>query len=563
VRISGLRSFFQQGNLGKGQMTRPTARTRSWATWGLIAYLGIAFLPGVVSAQGAPPTPDSPPSQEMLPAPKPANLAPRIEPIVTDESGETPGPAGVPINLPAALQLAFSSNLDIVQAREGVNQARARLSKANLVLIPNFNLGSAYNHHEGNIQKTEGNIIKANRDSLYVGGGPSLAFQTTEAIFGWLAARQLAVSSQAGLQRVNNDTLFAAADAYLNVLRARRRVARINETLEHLVAQQPAAMRGQAKGLLPLIQAFVEGGAREAFPPDLERVRVEVLRRQEELAGAVDNLRSATAELARLLRLDPVMPLDPIEDFRQPLPLTGEDWSLRPVEDLVELALTRRPELAEYRALADAARDRVRAARYRPLLPNVALNYAWGDFGGDPELLKVGFGPSGHLAHFAPRTDFDASIFWRLDNLGLGNRAELRETQALHRGAVQRYLQIQDRIITQVVQARSEVQANRQRLTITRQALFDDKGAPAGPVFRSIRLNFERIRGGEGRPLEVLDSIRGLSDSLEAYGQAVTDYERSRFRLAIALGLSPLTLVEAPAIPAASDGSPPGAPPSP
>jgi len=37
----------------------------------------------------------------------------------------------------------------------------------------------------------------------------------------------------------------------------------------------------------------------------------------------------------------------------------------------------------------------------------------------------------------------------------------------------------------------------------------------------------------------VLDSIRGLNDVLEAYGQAVTDYERARFRLLIALGLPP------------------------
>ena len=37
----------------------------------------------------------------------------------------------------------------------------------------------------------------------------------------------------------------------------------------------------------------------------------------------------------------------------------------------------------------------------------------------------------------------------------------------------------------------------------------------------------------------MLDSIRGLSDALESYGQALTDYERSRFRLMIVLGLSP------------------------
>ena len=59
-------------------------------------------------------------------------------------------------------------------------------------------------------------------------------------------------------------------------------------------------------------------------------------------------------------------------------------------------------------------------------------------------------------------------------------------------------------------------------------------------MFQSLRLNFERVRTVEKtRALEVLDSIRGLNDALEAYGQAVTDYERARFRLLIALGLPP------------------------
>jgi outer membrane protein TolC len=439
----------------------------------------------------------------------------------------------------------LASNLEIAQAREAVVQAQARLDKAKVVILPNFNLGSAYNHHEGNIQKTEGNIIKANRDSLLVAGGPSLSFQTTEAIFGFLAARQVTAATQAGVQRASNDTMLAVTDAYLNVLRARRRIARINETLQQLLDPRPSTMRAQSRGLLHLIQDFVERGAKEALPADLERVRVEVLRRQEELAGATDELRVASAELARLLRLDPALPLEPIEDFSVPLPLLGDDWSNRPLEELIEMALMRRPELAENRALVEAALARVRAARYRPLLPNVGLNYNWGDFGGGPDLVKpAGFGPSGQIRHFAPRTDLDASIYWRLDNMGLGNRAERRDAEATHRGTLLRQLQVQDRVVTQVVQARDLVLGWRERVAITRQALFDAQGNPEGPVFRSIRLSFDRIRGGEGRPLELLDSIRGLSDTLEAYGQAVTDYERARFRLVIALGLPPQVLFD-------------------
>jgi outer membrane protein TolC len=455
-------------------------------------------------------------------------------------SEEEQSPSGVPINLPAALRLALTANLDIAQAREAMNQARARQLRGDVLALPNFNLGSIYTFHEGNIAKTEGNIEKVNKDALFVGGGPSLALQTTEAIFGALALQRLTRASEAGLRRVQNDTVLTVAEAYLNILRARRRVARANETLEHLLSDQLSPLRANSKGFAPLLEDFVRRGAREAFPADLERARVEILRRRDELESARDEFRLATAELARLVRLDPTLPLQPIEDFRIPLPIPAEAWGNRPLEQLVEIALANRPELAENRALAAAAVERVRAAKCRPLLPTAVLNYSWGDFGGGPDLLKSGgFGPSGQLRHFNTRTDFDASLFWRLDNLGFGNRAELREQEALHRAQTFRLLQVTDRVVTQVVQAQELYQSWRERLNLARAALFNETGEPTGPAFRSLRLNFDRIRLGEGRPLEVLDSIRGLSDALDAYGQALTEYERAQVRLLIALGFPP------------------------
>src|SRR5262245_10426112 len=109
---------------------------------------------------------------------------------------QTPQPAAVeegcvPIDLLAALRLAATGNLDIAQAREIVNQARAGRLRARSLALPNINLGSAYVDHEGQIQRTEGNIITVNRDSLFVGGGPSLSLQTSEALFAPLLARQV------------------------------------------------------------------------------------------------------------------------------------------------------------------------------------------------------------------------------------------------------------------------------------------------------------------------------------------------------------------------------------
>ena len=525
-------------------MARPRGTAR--LAGGLLLVAGIATAALGQSARIPPPVEPAP---QQLPPPRPAPEGARTSSPATLEFKELelPDAPKVPINMPTALRLAQTANLDIAQAREVVNQARAAEQLAHVGWIPNFNIGSTYTHHEGNIQKTEGNIIKANKDGLFVGGGPSLNWSLADVYFGPLVARQVEAATQAGLQRVNNTTVLAVADAYLNVLLARRRLARTGETLLYLTAEQFTVEGQRFKGMLRMMRDFVEVGAQEALRSELARVEVEVLRRQEEQRAALQDFQTATAELARLLRLDPQVGLMPVEDFRFPIPLPGEELASRPVEQLVAFALAGRPELAENRALVLAALARVRNSKFRPLLPNVALAYNWGDFGGSPDPNpggRPGFGPSGEIKHMNTRTDLDVSLVWRLRNFGFGDLADRRGFEAAYRQANLRQLQVEDLVVAQVVIAKEEMEGWRDRLNTTRAALFNANGAPAGPVFSSLRLNFERIRAAGGRPLEVLDSIRGLSDALEAYGVDVTSYERARFRLLFALGVPPQSLFD-------------------
>jgi outer membrane protein TolC len=460
---------------------------------------------------------------------------------------EAPTPVGpqapaVGVTLPDTLRVAVLSNLDIAQARAVVAEAQAARQRVQVLLLPNATFGSAYNNHAGGIQKTEGNIIRMDRDSLFVGGGPTLSFGLGDALFAPAIAGRVLDAAAAGERRVTNDVLLAVADAYFVVLRARRRLARIDEVLDFLTSDEKIDPRANVQGLLPLITAFVQTGA--ARPVDLERTRVEVLRRQEERALALQDLRVAIAELARLLHQDPTVILWPLEDFRVPLPIPGDGWFVVPLPDLVAAALSTRPELAENRALVEAAVARVRAAVWRPLLPTAAVSYSAGGFGGGPPIVGTNargqtlFGLSGQIANFGSRADFDASLVWQLRNLGFGNLAEVRELRAARDRFAFRELQVTDAVVAQVVQAQEQVQRTRERLEITRAALFDREGRPAGPVYRSVRLNFLRVFAAGGvSPLEVLDSIRSLSDLLDAYSAAMTDFERARFRLLIALGL--------------------------
>jgi outer membrane protein TolC len=52
----------------------------------------------------------------------------------------------------------------------------------------------------------------------------------------------------------------------------------------------------------------------------------------------------------------------------------------------------------------------------------------------------------------------------------------------------------------------------------------------------SYRRNHERIRNGQGLPIETLQSIQALDQSRRQYIRAVADFNRSQFRLQRVLG---------------------------
>ncbi|HEY1190241.1 MAG TPA: TolC family protein [Gemmata sp.] len=517
----------------------------------LLVLLGLVFVGGPGAAQNSTPSAPAPPPE-----------APRRAP-------DQPAQA---IDLRTALRLATTSNLDIAQARAVLDQAQAARQRAVSRTLPNVSTGATYIDHAGRIQQANGNILNVNRSSLAVGITPSLSLDLADAVFLPLAARQAELATRAASVRVTNDTLLAIADAYIAVLRAHRRLERLDLTLSFLTAEQPAPRRGNSKGLLPLVKDVVEAGGKDALRSDLARLQVEVARRNEERAGIVQELRVASAELARLLRIDPRITFGPLEDRWAAVPMPGADWVAQERDFLIDFALQNRPELTESRALVQLSVAREKGARYRPYLPQFQVSYFDGGFGGgslrDPRSkitqdlngpIDRPIGSTGDIGRFGHRSDLGVTVAWQLQGLGFGNRAEMREAQALHNQAQIRAIAAQERVAAQVVQTHASLLQTTERLWITWGAVSDKDGKPNGAVFESVRLNFERIRGGEGRPLEALDSIRGLNDVLEAYANSLSEYDRTRFRLLVVLGLPAAGLYDPacmPACPPRADAAP-------
>src|SRR5438270_12559615 len=76
-----------------------------------------------------------------------------------------------PIDLPTALRLAHVDNPEIRLARERVIEALAYRQLAAAQFLPTLNFGGNYDLHRGPLQQSNGELLKVNRDSLYLGLG--------------------------------------------------------------------------------------------------------------------------------------------------------------------------------------------------------------------------------------------------------------------------------------------------------------------------------------------------------------------------------------------------------
>ena len=84
---------------------------------------------------------------------------------------QQPAPEAQPIDLETALRLAGVGNPEIRIARERVLEAVALRQLAAAQFLPSINAGTNFNLHQGPVQQSAGDIIRVNRDSLYLGLG--------------------------------------------------------------------------------------------------------------------------------------------------------------------------------------------------------------------------------------------------------------------------------------------------------------------------------------------------------------------------------------------------------
>ncbi len=503
----------------------------------LLPTLAVVLLIGVLSLAGCATSPDpadrvdpflsrqAQSAETSVEHAKPADDLRQVsyqQPVESPFAPE-PDPAETyPIDLETALQLGGANSLHIRLVRERVREARLQLTQARMMWVPSLRAGVGYNRHDGRLQATEGEVIDANRNSLFLGGGMALGHASpaggssgparlgvdlplADVWFERLATRQMFSAAGAAQDAGVNDTLLAVAVAYFDLVEA-----------HGLLADAESALAASEE-MVTLTTKFAEQA--QLSRAEVARAKAERGLRQRAVEDAHRQTLTRSAELARVLRLDPTLRLLPQEDRMLPVELI--DGSI-PLDELLSTGLAYRPELHQYRHLVAATNERIRQEHWRPWLPHLGVGYSAGTFGG---------GTSGTFDDQSGRGDFDAWAVWQLENLGAGNHVRRRQRESQNRQVCLQYQIVRDKVLSEIATAAADVAGYGRQIDSTMSSIQAAE--------ESYRLNRQRIQEGEGLPIEMLQAIRARADAQNAYLSTVANYNRAQFRLLWAVGEPP------------------------
>jgi outer membrane protein TolC len=200
-------------------------------------------------------------------------------------------------------------------------------------------------------------------------------------------------------------------------------------------------------------------------------------------------------------------------------------------EELLAVAVRTRPELVTWAATIQEARTRVRQEEVRPLLPTLSAGFSAGGFGGGGRLTSTGTPGSAGFGPMHGRSDFDVIAVWNVQGLGFGNRSRVRAAKTGVGQAVAGYDTALNQVRQDVATAQADAQAAAGQIKVARTALADAEDG--------YKLERERVRRGEGRPIEALDSFRQLLDARLELLRSVLAFDVAQFRLFVAVGSNP------------------------
>jgi outer membrane protein len=411
----------------------------------------------------------------------------------------------LPIDLSTALRLATANNLEILAARARVREASGEKNQALAEFLPTASYSFTARKIDGRIQASFGELGDRTFSTLNPAGVLSLSVDPGQALFDTLAAYKLLEASAQQEEGVTQQTLLAVAQQYFDLEQAQGRVA---------IAEQAVAA---AQELVRLSRDRESLGV--GLKVDVLRAEAQLAEDEGFLSQTQKEFRDASVNLALTLKLDSgvtLFPREPVVEQLTVIPLAT------PLDDLLNRAFARRPEVKEFSLRAEAAEDQQKAMWWKTLGPKVS---------GVVEESAIG-----RSFDLGNRQAYGGFIGWTLFPSSVGEIQAARARLDQARIQAEQVLEV---VKAEVITAREAV------LTAQEQIEAAHRGVQAAEA--SLALSQVRFESGVGLALEVLEAQEALTTARTALVSAIEQYNRAQASLLRAIGeISVMALAGSP-----------------
>ena len=136
------------------------------------------------------------------------------------------------------------------------------------------------------------------------------------------------------------------------------------------------------------------------------------------------------------------------------------------------------------------------------------------------------------------RADLDAAMFWTLQNLGVGNIAQIKLARSNLASANLELVGRHEQCPQRGCRAHGRIRARLVQIDICEEAVK--------PITRLRWKIFAVSAAAEGLPIELMNSLRLLCEARLAYLDAIMDYNQAQMELYVALGQPPANTLARP-----------------
>ncbi len=430
-----------------------------------------------------------------------AARAARANPYAGASGASAAATSQYPIDLPTVLRLASGQNLDVVFVRQKVREAHAEMQQAGQWIVPVIRPSTRFQRVDGNVQGTQGGVFDVSKNNAFLGGAVYADWELSETIFNQLSAFRRHRAACHASDAAMNDAILAAAEAYFELLRGQSALA---------IADQSLATYER---LTKETQAQVDAGG--GFRGEVLRARAQVNHAKVLQRKADEERLVAAARLRELLNLPSHVELYASEAAPAKIEMIDPN---APEEQLIGEAMRGRPELAEARMLAQAAKADKDKTTYGPWLPTVRAGWEGGGFGHN-------YGSLGGSSNVG------VGLEWKVGPGGIGDKARTNAAVARERQQWVRFNKARQMVVRDVASAKAEA--------TTRSEAMQAAEVGVSEAQEALELFQQRTQIGVGQPLDAIVAQEILITAQTDYLDAVIGYNKAQMRLLRALGRRP------------------------